>query len=73
MSWYLDKPIYWLCHPSVSYSVKLFKIKAPLHCKYYNGEHMYIPLIKFNLGSVKNNLSKIALNNNLNIEKINEF
>ena len=73
MSWYLDKPIYWLCHPSVNYSVKSFKIKSPSHCKYYNGEYMYLPLLKFNFGCIKNNLTEIALNKNLNIERINDF
>ena len=70
MSWYLDKPIYWLCHPQIDYSVKTFKIKSPDHCRYYNGDTMYLPVIKFKDGIVKNNLSKIALNNNLEIKYI---
>tara|TARA_R110000787_G_scaffold171155_1_gene283803 strand:+ start:230 stop:865 length:636 start_codon:yes stop_codon:yes gene_type:complete len=70
MSWYLDKPIYWLCHPQVEYSIKTFKIKSPDHCRYFNGDIMYLPIIKFKDGIVKNNLSKIALNNNLEIKHI---
>jgi len=70
MTWYLEKPIYWLCHPDVQYNVKPFKIKSPNHCNYFKGDTMYLPTIKFKNGIVKNNLEKIALNNNLEIEKI---
>jgi hypothetical protein len=70
MTWYLEKPIYWLCHPEIEYSIKPFKIKAPNHCNYFNGDKMYLPKIKFKNGIVKNNLEEIALDNNLQIQKI---
>ena len=70
MSWYLEKPIYWLCHPEIEYNIKPFKIKSPNHCNYFKGNTMYLPKIKFKNGIVKNNLEEIALNNNLQIQKI---
>jgi len=69
MSWYLAKPIYWLCHPNVEFSIKEFKIKSPSHCKYRDGEFMYLPLIKFK--TFKNNLTQLALDINLELKKIN--
>jgi hypothetical protein len=70
MSWYLEKPIYWLCHPEIEYNIKPFKIKSPNHCNYFKGNTMYLPKIKFKNGIIKNNLEEIALNNNLQIQKI---
>ena len=67
MSWYLDKPIYWLCHPQVEYTIDSFDISSPSHCNYFKGDKMYLPLIKFKDGIVNNSLSKIALNRNLEI------
>lgn len=67
MSWYLDKPIYWLCHPQVEYTLDTFDISPPSHCNYFKGDKMYLPLIKFKDGIVNNSLPKIALNRNLEI------
>jgi|TARA_R100000149_G_scaffold37588_1_gene14465 hypothetical protein len=73
MSWYLDEPIYWLCHPDIEYSIKDFIFKAPKHCQYHKKNIMYLPVIKFKKGIIKDNLSKIALDKYLNIKKLNEF
>tara|TARA_R100001015_G_scaffold5214_1_gene1905 strand:+ start:35 stop:679 length:645 start_codon:yes stop_codon:yes gene_type:complete len=70
MSWYLDESIYWLCPPQTNYSIKSFKIKPPLHCKYYQGDTMYLPLLKFNEGKSKSNLIELALDDNLMLQKI---
>mgnify|MGYP003127327678 FL=1 len=73
MSWYLDEPIYWLCHPDIEYNTKDFKMKAPKHCEYHKKNIMYLPFIKFKKGVVKNTLTKIGLDINLNIKIFNEF
>jgi hypothetical protein len=69
MTWYCDKNIYWLCHPSVEWSLKPYKIKIPKNCGYTKGNEMYLPLIKFKEGIVENK-THIALNNNFEIKII---
>ena len=69
MTWYCDKSIYWLCHPSVESSIKPYEIKIPKNCNYTKGNKMYLPLIKFKEGIVKNK-THLALNNNFQIKII---
>ena len=69
MTWYCDKSIYWLCHPSVEWSIKPYEIKIPKNCNYTKGNKMYLPLIKFKEGIVKNK-THLALNNNFQIKII---
>ena len=69
MTWYCDKNLYWLCHPSVNWSIKPYKIKIPKHCNYAKGNIMYLPLIKFKEGIVDDE-DHLALNNNFQIQTI---
>tara|TARA_R100000008_G_C3559647_1_gene155346 strand:+ start:225 stop:884 length:660 start_codon:yes stop_codon:yes gene_type:complete len=54
LTWYCDKPIFWLCHPNTEWTIKPYIIDIPEHCRYtpYN-DIMFLPLIKFNNGIVK--------------------
>lgn len=67
MVWYLDKPIYWVSHPSTEWSMKEFKINIPKNCKYAPVKNkLYLPLITFLNGTVKK-ITPIVFN------KFNEF
>ena len=50
--------------------LKGIETKPPLHCKYYQGDTMYLPLLKFNEGKSKSNLIELALDDNLMLQKI---
>jgi len=56
MSWYCDVALRWLSNPAAEFTIKPFKIKIPEHCEYAKGNTLYIPLIKFNNGIVKDNI-----------------
>jgi|TARA_R110000772_G_scaffold249989_1_gene364589 hypothetical protein len=68
-TWYLDKKLYWLCHPDVDFTIKPYKINVPKHCNYAKGNILYLPLIKFKDGIVKDE-NHIALNNNFQLQLI---
>jgi hypothetical protein len=67
MVWYLDKPIYWVSHPSTEWSMREFKIKIPDNCKYTPTKNkVYLPLITFLNGTIKD-ITPVVFN------KFNEF
>ena len=68
-TWYCDKKLYWLCHPSVEWSIKPYKINIPKHCHYAKGEIMCLPLINFKEGIV-DDANHVALNANFQIQII---
>ena len=68
-TWYCDKKLYWLCHPSIEWSIKPYKINIPKHCNYAKGEIMYLPLINFKEGIVDDD-DHVALNANFQIQII---
>ena len=51
LSWYCERPIYWIAHPSVKWSLDLFKIKKPLNCVYAPRGLFCIPLLIFARGT----------------------
>ena len=54
LTWYCDKPIYWVCHPLTKWFIKSKKIKIPKNCKYVNSKNkMYMPLVTFKTGLIK--------------------
>jgi hypothetical protein len=70
MSWYCDSPIYWLCHPSVEWSLTKYLIDIPNNCRYVKNKDnktMYLPLLKFTEGCV-NNIYPVAVTNNFKIK-----
>jgi hypothetical protein len=69
MSWYLDTPIYWICHFETVWKIKKFKIKAPEHCKYFKNNVMYLPLLVFNNGII-NNIKKLIITKNFNLKNV---
>ena len=55
MTWYCDRYIYWISHPSTLWSLELFKIKIPDNCRYVRHKHLNtlsIPLLIFVEGVV---------------------
>jgi hypothetical protein len=70
MSWYCDSPIYWLCHPSIEWSLTKYLIDIPNNCNYVKNKDnktMYLPLLKFTEGCVSN-IYPVAVTNNLEIK-----
>ena len=65
-TWYCDKSIYWIAHPTIQWSLDQFKIKIPDNCKYvpqnWRKNTVYIPLIIFKEG-VTDDIKKFILNN----------
>jgi len=69
MTWYLDRPIYWICHPYTNWDLKEFKIKPPKHCEYTKNNKMFLPLISFEKGAI-NDLKKLIITNNFDLKKL---
>jgi hypothetical protein len=72
MAWYCDTAIYWLCHPSVEWSLKKFKVDIPGNCdyiKYKDQKIMYLPLLKFTEGTV-NDIYSIAVTKDFKIKEL---
>ncbi len=64
LSWYCERPIYWVVHPSVKWSLDLFKIKKPLNCAYAPPRGGFcIPLLIFARGTT-NNIVPFVINKN---------
>jgi hypothetical protein len=66
MTWYCDRPIYWLCHPFIQWSLDKYFINIPNNCNYIknkNNKTLYLPLIVFTNGTIKDILHPIALGN----------
>ena len=73
LTWFCAEPIYFLCHPSISWNLNMCKIKVPKDCDYNNiagKDKLYMPLITFQYGTTKA-LNQIALNNQFKLERIN--
>ena len=66
MSWYCDVALRWLSNPAAEFTIKPIKIKIPKHCEYVKGDTLYLPLIKFNNGIVKDNIH-LGLNKELQV------
>ena len=69
MTWYCDVALRWLSNPAAEFSIKSVKIKIPEHCRYTKGNKLYLPLIKFNNGIVKDNIH-LGLDKKLQVQKI---
>jgi hypothetical protein len=69
MTWYCDKNLKWLSHPATEFSIKPYKTKVPKHCNYVNNNTLYLPLINFKEGTVKD-LCHLAVTKNFIIKKI---
>jgi hypothetical protein len=71
LSWYCCRKIFWLCHPSVEWSLKKFKIHIPNNCNYIdkNENTMYLPLIRF-LNGTTDNINKLVLTKNLELKQL---
>ena len=69
MTWYLDKPIYWISHPYISWSLKEFKIQPPEHCSYTKNNLMFLPLLYFSKGAI-NNIERLVITKNLYLKKL---
>lgn len=69
MTWYLDKPIYWICHPYIEWNLKEFKIKPPQHCNYTKNNTMFLPLLYFKKGAI-NNIKKLIITKNFDLKKL---
>lgn len=70
MTWYCDKAIYWLCHPSVEWSLKKYLIFIPNNCEYIknkNDKTLYLPLLKFTNGTT-NDIYSAAITNKFEIK-----
>ena len=73
LTWFCAEPIYFLCHPSISWNLNMCKIKVPKDCDYNNiagKDKLYMPLITFQNRTTKA-LNQIALNNQFKLERIN--
>ena len=69
MTWYMDKPIYWICHPYTEWNIKEFKIKSPEHCKYTKNNVMFLPLLYFKKGAI-DNIKKLIITKNFDLKKL---
>jgi hypothetical protein len=72
MAWYCDRAIYWLCHPSVEWSLKKYKVNIPGNCNYIKNKDqkiMYLPLLKFTDGTI-NDIYPIAVTKNFELKKL---
>ena len=69
MTWYLDKPIYWICHPHVDWSIQEFKIKPPKHCNYTKSDVVFLPLLFFKKGAI-DNIKKLIITKNFDLKKL---
>jgi|TARA_R110002020_G_scaffold74416_2_gene190384 spermidine synthase len=69
MTWYLDRPIYWISHPYTDWNIKEFKIKPPKHCEYTKNNVMFLPLLSFKKGVI-NNLKKLIITKNFDLKKL---
>jgi hypothetical protein len=69
MTWYCDKNLKWLSHPATEFSIKSYKTKVPKHCEYVNNNILYLPLINFKEGTVKD-LYHLAVTKDLILKKI---
>jgi hypothetical protein len=72
MTWYCDREIYWLCHPSIEWSLKKYKINVPDNCDYIknkNQKYMYLPLLKFTNGTT-DSIYSVAVTRSFELKKI---
>jgi hypothetical protein len=56
LSWYLDKPIYWMTHPETNFDIKKINIDIPENANYVpnftkENKTLYMPLITFKSGT----------------------
>ena len=68
MTWYLDKPIYWISHPYIHWSLKEFAIRPPKHCSYTKNNTMYLPLLNFTKGII-NKIKRLVITKNFDLKK----
>lgn len=69
LSWYCDTNIYWLNHPETNFSIEKFKIQVPKHCNYTKGDTLFLPIIEFKNGTIKDD-QHLAITNKLQLIKI---
>jgi hypothetical protein len=55
LSWYVDRPIYWITHPDTNFDIKKINIEIPENAKYIStfskkNKTLYMPLITFKNG-----------------------
>ena len=56
LSWYVDRPIYWITHPYTNFDIKEINIEIPENAKYIptlskKNKTLYMPLITFKNGT----------------------
>jgi len=62
LSWYCQRPIYWVAHPATKWSIDSFKIKIPSSCNYLSKyDTLYVPLLIFEKGTI-NDLIPFVIN-----------
>jgi ubiquinone/menaquinone biosynthesis C-methylase UbiE len=74
LSWYCCREIYWLCHPSVEWSLKKYRINIPNNCNYVQNKDkksMYLPLLKFSNGTTDKIIS-LVVNRNLELKQLKQ-
>ena len=72
LSWYCCREIYWLCHPSVEWSLKKYKINIPNNCNYVENKDkksMYLPLLKFPNGTT-DEIHPIVVTKNFELKQL---
>jgi|TARA_R110000822_G_scaffold310085_1_gene441362 ubiquinone/menaquinone biosynthesis C-methylase UbiE len=72
LSWYCCKELYWLCHPSVEWSLKKYKINIPNNCNYVQNKDeksMYLPLLKFTNGTT-DEIDPIGITRNFELKQL---
>jgi len=75
LSWYCCKEVYWLCHPSVEWNLKKYKINIPNNCNYVknkNKKTMYLPLLKFVNGTT-DNIYPVAITKNFEFKILRNY
>ena len=65
-SYYMSDFTFTIINPCVTYDVDIKNYNIPKHCKYTNGNQMYLPLIVFKMGTVCL-LNEVMLDKNLEI------
>jgi len=69
MTWFSDINLTWLCHPSTNFSIESMDLNIPKHCEYIKDNKVYLPLLIFKEGVVKN-INRLALTKNMEIINI---
>jgi len=72
LTWFCTKPIYWISHPSIEWSIKEYSIDIPKNCYYIEdiykkNKKLYLPLIKF-INGTTHEIYPVALTNDFKIK-----